>query len=130
MKQGKVSVYADFRDIDMSEGEWLILARTRYMLNELEEVLYRKGLYYKNKFKKSYEQNLYDAIMNWEQWKKGSVMNPDQMKQIYGLTILVVFFAMSCVPTFDDDGEFAVPEKSGVIRVTRMLYSPRAMEAP
>jgi|TARA_R100001244_G_scaffold121334_1_gene90984 DNA helicase-2/ATP-dependent DNA helicase PcrA len=81
--QGSLTRYSNFENVDMSSGEWLVLARTRFMLNELEDVLYQKGLYYKNKFKKSYEEDLYTAIVNWEQWRKDSLMNPDQIKQIY-----------------------------------------------
>ena len=81
--EGSLTRYSNFENVDMSKGEWLVLARTRFMLNELEDVLYQKGLYYKNKFKRSYEQNLYDAIINWEQWIKKTSMNPDKIKQIY-----------------------------------------------
>jgi len=81
--QGSLTRYSNFENVDISKGEWIVLARTRFMLNELEDILYQKGLYYKNKFKKSYEEDLYNAITNWEQWRKGSVMNPDQIKQIY-----------------------------------------------
>ena len=51
-KMGLLSYYHEFQDIDMSSGEWFVLARTRYMLNELENVLYSKGLYYRNKLKR------------------------------------------------------------------------------
>ena len=44
---GTLKRYNDFEQVDMTKGEWLILARTRYMLNELEETLYQKGWYYK-----------------------------------------------------------------------------------
>ncbi len=37
------------------------------------------------------------------------------MKQIYGLLIFMVFSAMSCVPTFDDEGELA--EIPGILGV-------------
>ena len=82
--EGKLSSYSDFRHIDMSTGQWLILTRTRAMLDELEDVLYQNGFYYKNKFKKSYEEDLYEAITNWEKWRKGSSMDPTQIKKIYG----------------------------------------------
>jgi DNA helicase-2/ATP-dependent DNA helicase PcrA len=82
--EGLLTRHPDLEHIDMSRGEWLVLARTRFMLNELEDVIKQKGLFFKNKFKRSYEQDLYDAIVNWEQWRKGSPMNPDQIKQIYG----------------------------------------------
>ena len=47
--EGLLTRHPDFTNIDMSQGEWLVLARTRFMLNELEEVLYQKGLFYKKK---------------------------------------------------------------------------------
>ena len=83
MKQGKVSIHADFRDIDMSQGEWLILGRTRSLLDELEEVLYQKGYYYKNKFKKGYESELYESITNWEKWRKGGVLDYSTVSQMF-----------------------------------------------
>jgi superfamily I DNA/RNA helicase len=35
--QGSLSRYYDFEEIDMSSGQWLVLARTKYMLDNLEE---------------------------------------------------------------------------------------------
>ena len=83
MVEGKLTTYHDFRHIDMSTGEWLVLTRTRNMLDDLEDTIYKNGWYYKNKFKKSYEEDLYDAITNWEKWRKGSVMDHSQIKKIY-----------------------------------------------
>ena len=50
----------------MKQGNWLVLARTRFMLNDLEEHLYSQGLYYENKFKTNKEQDLYKAVTDWE----------------------------------------------------------------
>ena len=43
--QGSLSRYDDFEDINMSSGEWLVLARTKYMLDKLEPTLYENGYY-------------------------------------------------------------------------------------
>jgi len=80
--EGSLSYYHDFQNIDMSKGEWLVLGRTRYMLNDLENVLYSRGLFYKNKFKKAYEQDLYDAVFDWESARKGKPINADQIARI------------------------------------------------
>jgi superfamily I DNA/RNA helicase len=53
------------------------------MLDELEDVIYKNGLYYKNKFKKSYEQDLYDAINDWEHLRQGQLLNYKQVEKIY-----------------------------------------------
>ena len=62
----------------MTSGEWLVLARTKYMLNELEDTLYRNGLYYRNKFKKTKEQELHDAAQDWENLKKGQPIHTNK----------------------------------------------------
>jgi DNA helicase-2/ATP-dependent DNA helicase PcrA len=80
---GTLKRYHDFEQVDMMKGEWLVLARTRYMLNELEETLYQKGLYYKNKFKKSYEEDLYEAIIDWEKLRQGSSLEYNKIEKIF-----------------------------------------------
>ena len=79
---GLLSYHNEFQNIDMSSGKWLVLARTRYMLNDLENVLYSNGLYYRNKFKKAYERDLYEAVIDWESLRKGINLNGEQVKRI------------------------------------------------
>ena len=59
--QGSLSRHDDFEQVNMSSGEWLVLARTKYMLDQLEPTLYLNGYYYQNKFRKNKEQNLHLA---------------------------------------------------------------------
>ena len=81
-KSGLLSYYHEFKDVDMSNGKWFVLARTRHMLNEVENVLYSKGLYYHNKFKKGYEKDLYEAVIDWEKWRKNNDLNHEKIKRI------------------------------------------------
>ena len=81
--QGALSRYYDFEHIDMASGEWLVLARTKYMLNELEDILYRRGLYYKNKFKRTKEEGLHTAVVDWENLRKGQPLNYKQVERVY-----------------------------------------------
>jgi DNA helicase-2/ATP-dependent DNA helicase PcrA len=82
--QGALSRYDDFEQIDMTSGEWLVMTRTKYMLNELEDTLYRNGLYYKNKFKKTKEQQLHYAAQDWENLRKGQPLAYKEIERIYG----------------------------------------------
>ena len=68
----------------MTSGEWLILSRTKYMLKDLEDTLYRNGLYYRNKFKKTREQDLHYAAQDWENLRKGQPIAYKQVERIYG----------------------------------------------
>ena len=81
-QRGLLSYYDDFEQVNMKEGNWLVLARTRFMLNALEDTLYSKGIYYQNKFKKNYEQDLYDAVVDWENLRKGSLISTDKINRI------------------------------------------------
>jgi len=82
--EGSLSRYDDFEQVDMSSGEWLILARTKYMLDQLEPTLYLNGFYYQNKFRKTREQNLHIAAIDWENLRKGQPLAYDQVERIYG----------------------------------------------
>ena len=66
----------------MKKGNWIVLARTRFMLNDLEDQLYSQGLYYENKFKTNKEQDLNKAITDWEDVRKGVNINFDQLTRI------------------------------------------------
>ena len=50
----------------MSSGKWLVLTRTRSMLDPLEDTIRDKGFYYENRFKKLYEKDIQEAALNWE----------------------------------------------------------------
>ena len=81
-QRGLLSYYDDFEQVNMKQGSWLVLARTRFMLNDLEDHLYSQGLYYENKFKTNKEQDLYKAITDWEDVRKGVNINYEQVSRI------------------------------------------------
>ena len=82
--EGSLSRHDDFEQVNMSSGEWLVLARTKYMLDQLEPTLYLNGYYYQNKFRKNKEQNLHLAATDWENLRKGQPVTYDQIERIYG----------------------------------------------
>ena len=81
--EGSLSRYDEFEQIDMSNGEWLVLARTKYMLNDLEESLYRDGRYYVNKFKRTKEKELHYAAQDWENLRRGQPLAYKEVERIY-----------------------------------------------
>ena len=82
MQKGLLSYHQEFKDINMREGNWLVLARTRFMLEDLEKQLHSQGLYFENKFKTNKEQDLYTAINDWENLRKGVDINHEQILRI------------------------------------------------
>ena len=80
--EGSLSRYDDFEDINMSSGEWLVLARTKYMLDKLEPTLYENGYYYNNKFRKQKEHTLHSAALDWEHLRQGQLLKYNQLEKI------------------------------------------------
>ena len=58
------------------------MARTKHMLKEVENTLYRKGLYYESKHKRGYEKDLQEAVIDWEHLRKGQPINFKQLEKI------------------------------------------------
>jgi DNA helicase-2/ATP-dependent DNA helicase PcrA len=80
--EGKLSSYDNFEDVDMSSGKWLVLTRTRSMLDSLEDILRDKGFYYENRFKRLYEKEIQIAATNWEYLIKGQMLDSKQIENI------------------------------------------------
>jgi len=82
ISQGNLHRHFDIESIDMSKGDWLVLSRTRHMLNDIEESLYIKGLYYENRYKRSSEKDLHQAATSWEQLRQGQLISYKEIENI------------------------------------------------
>ena len=82
--EGSLHRHFDVDSVDMSSGEWLVLARTKHMLKEIEDTLYRKGLYYETKHKRSYEKDIQESATDWEHLRQGQLLSYKQIEKIYG----------------------------------------------
>jgi len=83
VNQGSLHRHFDVDSIDMSSGEWLILGRTKHMLKEIEDTLYRRGWYYENRYKRSYEKDMQEAATDWEHLRQGQLLSYKQIEKIY-----------------------------------------------
>ena len=81
--EGSLHRHFDIDSVNMSSGEWLILARTKHMLKEIEDVLHRKGLYYETRHKRSYEKDIQGAATDWEHLRQGQLLSYKQIEKIY-----------------------------------------------
>jgi DNA helicase-2/ATP-dependent DNA helicase PcrA len=80
--EGSLHRHFEIDSVDMSKGDWLVLARTKFMLKEVEDVLYRKGLYYENRYKRNYEKDLQEAATDWEHLRQGQLLSYKQIEKI------------------------------------------------
>jgi DNA helicase-2/ATP-dependent DNA helicase PcrA len=82
VSQGNLYRHFDIDSIDMSTGDWLVLSRTRHMLTDIEESLYRQGLYYENRYKRSSEKELHQAATSWEHLRQGQLVSYKEIENM------------------------------------------------
>ena len=73
-EEGHVSWEPSYESIDMESGEWLVLARTNYLLNGIEEHCRSEGWFYKNKNRPSVSEKKIMAVRAWENFRKGGLI--------------------------------------------------------
>ena len=81
--EGKLFWHADIEHVDMSEGQWLILARNNYLLNRVENQCRLEGFFYKRGNRKGVRDSVLEAILNWEKLRKGDPILAAQVREIY-----------------------------------------------
>jgi len=81
--EGEVSFHKSFEHVDMSDGEWLVLARNNYLLTDVENYLKSMGYFYYRNTKASVSEVLIQAIKDWESLRKGETVTVDDVRKIY-----------------------------------------------
>ena len=80
--EGSITKHWNFEDINMKDGNWLVLTRTRHQLKPIEDILKEKGLYFENRFGKSFEKQIQEAAANWEHLRQGQLMHGKDIQKI------------------------------------------------
>ena len=68
-EQGDLTHYSDVTQVDMSQGEWLVLSSANHFLDHIKEFCQLQGWYYAHKTKNSVKLDLILAIKTWEKWR-------------------------------------------------------------
>lgn len=82
-KTGLLRYYNDITQVDMSKGEWTVLASAGYFLDDVKELCELQGWYYQYKGINSISLELLLALSNWEDFRNGIALNYIQIKNIY-----------------------------------------------
>ena len=69
-EMGDLTRYSDVTQVDMSQGEWLVLSSANYFLDDIKDLCELQGWYYSHKHKNSIKLDLLLAIQTWEKWRK------------------------------------------------------------
>ena len=82
-EQGEINIHPAPQLNKIKNGEWLILARDRYRLDKLEEDLKIEGVYYERNGETSINKRIHQAILAWEDVRKGKAIDIKKVKRFY-----------------------------------------------
>ena len=81
-EEGTLKIFFSIDPINLSKGDWYILARTNDLLKPILKDLRRRGIYFETKDGRSMNESLYRDILNWEAWKKGKKLNTIEVQRL------------------------------------------------
>lgn len=82
-ERGIVQWHSDGMSVDMSEGSWLLLGRTKNMIRGLEEQVKTKGHLYTTKLGGSDRNDITSAIEIWERLRSGGNASVEEVRLAY-----------------------------------------------
>ncbi len=89
-EHGILRRYSDVTQVNMSEGNWLVLSSANHFLDDVKDLCELQGWYYQHKGSNSVPLKLLIALNNWEKWRKEdpiqgatSLLGPIEIKNIY-----------------------------------------------
>ena len=80
---GTITYYNAFHHVDITQGEWLVLAAANYMLTDMHEWLKSQGLLFERHGQRSIPESVLQAVIGWERLRKGGEVPYDTVKIIY-----------------------------------------------
>ena len=80
---GEISFYNNFYEVDISTGQWLVLASTNYMLNEMHDWIKSQGLLFERHGHRSIAESVLVAVVGWERLRSGGEVSFQILKQVY-----------------------------------------------
>jgi len=81
-EEGHVSWEPSYETIDMEHDDWLVLARTNYLLNSIEQHCRSEGWFYQTKNKPSVSERKIMAVQSWESFRKGEPIPVAQLTKV------------------------------------------------
>ena len=80
---GAIAYYNDFHHVDITKGEWLVLAAANYMLTDMHEWIKSQGLLFERHGQRSIPESVLSAVIGWERLRKGGEIPFETVKTIY-----------------------------------------------
>lgn len=80
---GEVQYYNDFEHVDITNGDWLVMASTNYLLNDMHAWIKSQGLLFERHGQRSIPETVLAAVLGWEALRKGKEIPFQTVRLVY-----------------------------------------------
>ena len=110
--EGDLQWYRHSEQVDISEGEWLLLSRTTRGANQLEEEVRQRGYLYKYEASRSTDSKVLQAVTLWEKLREGRKLPVDDIRKVYAQMLLheQVVYGFKTLPDIDEEGFYSIED--------------------
>ena len=111
-EKGDLFWHRHSEQVDLTEGNWLLLARTIRGANQLEEEVRQRGLLYRYDNSLSADSKALRAVVLWEKLRAGARLHVDDVKRVYAYLKLNegVTFGFKSMPGASPDGFYSIED--------------------
>mgnify|MGYP003134057657 CR=1 FL=1 len=81
--EGSVHWHRHSEEVNLSDGEWLLLSRTTRGAQQIEEEVRRRGHLYTYNGSKSIDANVLEAVRLWETLRYGGRLSMEEVRLVY-----------------------------------------------
>jgi len=81
--EGEVNTYNRFDQVDITQGNWLLLGATNYLINPMQAWIKSQGLLFERHGQRSIADSVVQAVIGWERLRKGQPINYPMLQNIY-----------------------------------------------
>mgnify|MGYP005992427069 FL=1 len=87
-EDGFVHWHRHSEEVNMSDGEWLLLSRTTRGARQIEEEVRRRGHLYIYNGSKSIDGKVLESVRLWENLRDGGMLTAEQVRTVYSQMLL------------------------------------------
>lgn len=111
-EEGQVHWHRHSEEVDISQGDWLLLSRTTRGAEQIEEEVRRRGHLYTYNGSRSIDSKVLEAVRLWEHLRQGNRLSAEQVRLVYKQMLLhqQISYGYKTMPDGKDGVFYSVEE--------------------
>jgi superfamily I DNA/RNA helicase len=110
--EGNILWHRHSEQIDLEQGQWLLLSRTTRGANQLEEEVRQRGYLYRYDASRSTDSKVLQAVILWEKLRSGKKLPVEDIRKVYAQMSLhkQVAYGFKSLSNINEEGFYSLQD--------------------